>query len=84
MLFVEGVTVTLEGGFVGVLGAIADVWAGVCTGVDEILMLLPPTAAPEISEGSTYCSQMPFLLKVNSWVNYKTDYYHLQQKQNDR
>lgn len=47
VLFEEGITVPFEGSFVGMLGGIADVRAGVPV-VDEVLMLPPPAAAPEI------------------------------------
>ena len=80
MLYEEGVTVTLEVDVVRILGRTVDVWTeaspvAVAVVVVVVVGLVPlPEATTEISESFTHCSKRPFLLKVNSWVSYKTDY----------
>ena len=80
MLYEEGVTVTLEVDVVRMLGRTVDVWTGspVVVVVVVVVVLVGPVplfkATTEISESFTHCSKRPFLLKVNSWLSYKTDY----------
>ena len=79
MLYEEGVTVILEVDVVRMLGRTVDVWTEASpvavAAVVVVVGLVPlPEATTEISESFTHCSKRPFLLKVNSWVSYKTDY----------
>ena len=70
MLYEEGVTLTLEAD----VGTTLDAWTDISPVV--VVGLVPLSeAATQISEiGFTHCSKRPFLLKVNGWVSYKTDY----------
>ena len=84
VLYEEGVTVTLEVDIRRTLDAWTEVSPVVVVVVAVVGLVPLSEATTEISESFTHCSKRPFLLKVNSWVSYKTDYWHLQQKQNDR
>lgn len=71
MLYEEGITLTLEAD----VGTTLDAWTEASPVVVVVVGLVPLSeATTEISESFTHCSKRPFLLKVNSWVSYKTDY----------
>ena len=75
MLYEECITLTLEVDVGTTLDAWTEVLPVVVVVVVVVLGLLPLSeATTEISESFTHCSKRPFLLKVNSWVSYKTDY----------